>query len=811
MEPRTDSHTGVCHATGIRFTRQGAVHRWRRASIVVAALLIGVAGGRAEDPIRSPERGGGWRVIGPGGGGAMFCPAISPHDPQLVFVACDMTGTYVSRDAGESWRMINLQEIVREFTFDAQEADTIYARGNCLWVSRDRGGSWTKLLPQLTEAAEPVAVGDHADIMQFTRDGRSYQVTMIAADPAISGTVYATAKIGTEARLLSSRDGGRTWLQHSTTVRSPLSLLVDPTSPTTSRKLIVAHAGGLVLVHQQEVVEYPAPNNTIFKEVALAMDRTGDRPILYAITAGENSRLLVSSDLGSHWEDLSAHVQANFPGTRGVDFRTLAAARDYPGVIYLSFKGLVTSDGRERLGVARSDDAGATWNFSWLDPVVQHTMAGSKEAGAIPGWIDAHFGPDWGENPLSMAVDPRNPNRVLATDFGRTLQTTDGARTWQQLYTRAQGNGGWVSRGLDVTNVYGLMFDPFDAQHVFMACTDIGLLHSHDGGESWSPATSAPGLPAQWKNTTYDLIFDPDVRGKVWAAMSGTHDLPREKMWRRRPPTQFGGGILWSEDGGQHWQTARLAIGEAAVTDLLLDHQSPTAQRTLFACAFGYGVLKSVDGGQTWQTRNQGLEDAEPLAWRIYRRTHDRALFLVIFRRSDAVDPASEQIGAIYRSDDDADSWHRLELPTNVTGPTSLIVEHLPRGTLLLAAWGRRAHQSATGDIHGGIFRSTDDGKTWEPVLNTDAHITTLTTDARSGAHYASGFNGKAYRSLDQGGHWQIIAGFDFKWGQRVEPDPKDPGQIYILTYGGGVWHGPSDGPEASAEGRTTTYNPPHP
>ena len=44
-----------------------------------------------------------WRKLGPGGGGALFYPTISPHDAGTVLVGCDMTGSYISRDAGESW------------------------------------------------------------------------------------------------------------------------------------------------------------------------------------------------------------------------------------------------------------------------------------------------------------------------------------------------------------------------------------------------------------------------------------------------------------------------------------------------------------------------------------------------------------------------------------------------------------------------------------------------------------------------------------------------------------------------------------
>jgi len=55
----------------------------------------------------SAQRAAHWTVIGPGGGGAQFYPAISPHDPQRVLVACDMTGSYLTEDGGASWQSGN--------------------------------------------------------------------------------------------------------------------------------------------------------------------------------------------------------------------------------------------------------------------------------------------------------------------------------------------------------------------------------------------------------------------------------------------------------------------------------------------------------------------------------------------------------------------------------------------------------------------------------------------------------------------------------------------------------------------------------
>jgi hypothetical protein len=72
-------------------------------AVVVSALLFSVRVFVGQEGANySAPRLDAWRILGPGGGGAQFYPAISPHDPRLVLVACDMTGAYISEDAGNS-------------------------------------------------------------------------------------------------------------------------------------------------------------------------------------------------------------------------------------------------------------------------------------------------------------------------------------------------------------------------------------------------------------------------------------------------------------------------------------------------------------------------------------------------------------------------------------------------------------------------------------------------------------------------------------------------------------------------------------
>src|SRR4029450_2201138 len=79
-----------------------------------------------------------WEVIGPGGGGTMTHPTISPHDPNVVLVGCDMTGAYITHDGGESWRMFNLGTVVSSFALDPEPPDVIYAGSPALLRSARR-------------------------------------------------------------------------------------------------------------------------------------------------------------------------------------------------------------------------------------------------------------------------------------------------------------------------------------------------------------------------------------------------------------------------------------------------------------------------------------------------------------------------------------------------------------------------------------------------------------------------------------------------------------------------------------------------
>ena len=140
-------------------------------------------------------------------------------------------------------------------------------------------------------------------------------------------------------------------------------------------------------------------------------------------------------------------------------------------------------------------------------------------------------------------------------------------------------------------------------------------------------------MPQDWRNTTYWVAFDPDRAGVMWGAFSGTHDLPRPKMWRTRDPATYRGGVGVSRDGGRSWSPAK-GLPAGAVTHVLVDPRSPVQSRTVYACLFGRGVFKSSDDGVTWSAKNEGLAGPQPFAWRVTLSPNGR-LYLVVARRSE--------------------------------------------------------------------------------------------------------------------------------------------------------------------------------
>ena len=195
----------------------------------ILLMPAGPARGQVGRDLISEPRAGGrpeWTApLGLGGGGAMFVPAISPADPRLMLLGCDMTGSYRSTDGGRNWEMIHYRELT----------DTTQVRP--VWHP--------------TDPAVAFAVNDRSGTLKVTRDsGKTWSVvpgvlagvSAIAVDPGRPELML----VGGDGNLHRSTNGGRTWKKVGGYRGHLLGFHLDQTSPAEARTCLAATDRGLL-------------------------------------------------------------------------------------------------------------------------------------------------------------------------------------------------------------------------------------------------------------------------------------------------------------------------------------------------------------------------------------------------------------------------------------------------------------------------------------------------------------------------------------------------------------------------------------
>jgi hypothetical protein len=246
------------------------------------------------------------------------------------------------------------------------------------------------------------------------------------------------------------------------------------------------------------------------------------------------------------------------------------------------------------LGIAKSDDSGASW-YSILSKV---------------GVYD-------------FAIDPNNSNVMYAAGFfgtfGKLLKTTDGGASWVEVYNE-QGTE---------NPVRSVSINPNNTSQVLIGTASGSLIKSADGGGSWILATNfsdriqriiwqnnsvyvltrtkglfkSVGFAESFENISKTLARDINFSSLTYntQGVEAFNQFYLDPFSSNLIYLATSNGVYKTTNGGGVWELLKLPIkeGESNARAIYIARSSSNIVFT----SVGSTIYKSLDGGSSWQTQ----------------------------------------------------------------------------------------------------------------------------------------------------------------------------------------------------------------
>ena len=571
--------------------------------------------------------------LGPFGGDVRSL-AVHPQEPSVFFLGTSDGQLYVSRNSGGNWSKLipglnRRHVVVDNLAFDPSDPRTLYAATwelnsdkGWLFRSRDSGQSW-----------EEVPLGRFVSAIRA-----------IAIAPSDSQTIA----LGISEGVIVSRDGGQSWDRITRGYRSLYnaeSLAFDPVHSETlyvgtwrlgwkttnlGKKWNAIHEGMIFDSDMFSVLVNP-----------------DDPRVLYASAC---TGVYKSNNGGLKWTKLKNGLPTDARRTR-----TLHLDPSDPNTIYAG----------TTLGLFVSRNGGASWQKLTSDVVVN-----------------------------SVAVHPEDSRIVLVgTDDAGVLKSSDGGSTFQAA------NRGFVHR-----QVAALSSDPTEDGLYYSSVSSDGeyggFFYSRDRGLNWSAynegleetaGTIGDILPSSRSRKVYLAtprgVFTGTPSQQPWQNIEATAQLIVHDMAFANP--RESALFLATSEGVYDLDvtantSTRLIIPDYPGEVHAVFYDESTGQ--LFA-GTNRGVYRSNDRGRTWQMKLPGLPNSpvnviEKSGERLFSGTRE----------------------GLFASDDNGDRWSRSQ----GIHPIDIID---------IQANPQAENQIFAADlVVGQLFYTTDGGDRWEMI-----------------------------------------------------------------------------------------------
>lgn len=721
------------------------------STLSLCGLLLAGSADAAGDSDGRDFDGLRWRLIGPYRAGWATVAVGVPSQPNVYYFGAAGGGVWKSTDAGHSWVSV----------FDAQaasigavavapsDANVVYvgsgqpqprydtAAGDGVYASRDGGKTWAHVGLEKTRHIGAILI-----------DPRDANTVLVAA----LGPLYAESP---ERGVFRSTDGGQHW----------------------TRTLAIDNATGAV-----DLASDPSQPQVVY--AAAWQARNYPWMSYFKPMVGNAGGLFKSSDGGASWKRIEG---GGWPG--GELGRVGIAATAWQGKTRL----YAVVDHREKGGLYRSDDGGATWQTMQKDPALTtryfarvtvhpadpdtvYVMGRSIKVSHDGGKTLAVMrGSPGGDDYHDLWLDPQRPERMIAASDQGAIVTLNGGDSWSDWYN--QPTGQFYCLHADNRFPYRLYSGQQDNGSVSITSrSDYGAISFRD----WRPAGADERDCVVPDPDDANVSYGSGLGGRVSRYDARTGDVqnitpvpvntygrdPRtiEHRWswitpltiasarsapRAAPALYLGSQFLFrSDDRGEHWKiispdlTGRSRDGEACKGDV------PEAEAK--ACGFGtiFSIAPSPHAAdEVWVGTDSGL---------------------------------------VQRTRDGGKTWDDLTPPQLPAWSTVARIElsALNRDHAYLAVDQHRRDAFAP-----LLLRTRDGGKTWDRIsdgLPQDEFTAVIRADHRQAGLLFAGTDRGVYVSLDDGGRWQPFKlGMPTAWVRDMRIVGDD---LAIATQGRGLW-----------------------
>lgn len=310
------------------------------------------------------------------------------------------------------------------------------------------------------------------------------------------------------------------------------------------------------------------------------------------------------------------------------------------------------------------------------------------------------------------------------TDVGGAYRWDEATARWTPLLDWL-GQAEWNWQGVE-----SLAIDPTDANRVYLAVgtytlplpeiSNGAILRSIDRGKTWASAPLPfklganeagrgsgerlmvdPNFPSLlYFGTRRDGLWQSKDRGETWARAASFPDVPDESVkYQQLPGSRFN---PLAQAVGIVWVRIDRSSGKPG---------SPSPVVYAAISRTGESVFYSTDAGKTWAPLPN-----QPTAFRPINAAlaPDGTLYLTY---ADEPGPSRMRDGAVWKFAPKSAAWTELtpekpSAPDHTFGYAGVCVDPSDADTLLVTTWNRRVPCDE-------IFRSTDAGKTWAPIMAT--------------------------------------------------------------------------------------------